>query len=343
MVQLRAGAFPALLTSAAFIGHHSNSKNTKIEWDKKKAFNSVALLPESLQTQKRTQLFDTDEFDFIALNPIKTAENADLLFLKPRKKANSLKVKTLKSIKPEPPAGPVCNVVVPIDQKPHPDCGLTPDDATLLAKSAIEGQNFPSRALLMGKIKTPWDILTADRVIAKVLDEANVDVTPEQAKANSMRALFLRDNIGQCVINQAMQTWHGKRVMAAYVIKVLPSEMNPRIPAVRSLAGDGTLDRQEARLLADQFILKQSLKKGHEKLEQVIGFKDLVVLEEAAIEALAEASQNAKSPKDRAELAMNLLFMLHAVGTQTANRIMTEQADRVAYMKHMIKSLTGVS
>jgi hypothetical protein len=191
----------------------------------------------------------------------------------------------------------------------------------------------------MGKVKTPWDILTADRAIVQALDAANQGSSPEQVKQNHMRALFLRDNVGQCVINQAMKTWHGKRVMAAYVLKVLPSEMVPRIPAVRDLSRDGQLNRETARKLADSVIAGKSLKNQHKLVEQVIGFKDLVVLEEEAIQSLSKAVAKAPHPKARAQHAMNFLFLLHEVGTQTANRIMTERSDRVAYMKHMVKSL----
>jgi hypothetical protein len=341
MVLMRMAVFPALLVSASFIGDHSGQKNAKIDWAKNKELKPARPFFDNPEIQKQIQPLDADKFDPKEPNQTEPTKRANAFFLESHKTAKSKKAETLQSLRQRKLAGPLCSLVVPIDQKPHVDCGLTQNDAVLLAKSAIEGQDFPGRELLMGKIKTPWDILTADRAIAKVLEEANIKATPAQAKANSMRALFLRDNMGQCVINQAIQTWHGKRVLAAYVLKVLPSELNPRIPAVQSLAGDGKLVPQVARQLADSFILKQPLKNRHEKLEQIIGFKDLVVLEEVAIQALAEATQNAKSPEARAELAMNFLFLLHELGTQTANRIMTERADRVAYMRHMVKSLNG--
>ncbi len=235
--------------------------------------------------------------------------------------------------------GPACRTDGSIDEEPHPYCRLNHGEALRLAKSAIEGKHFPERAELMGKVRTPWDILTADRAIAEALDEANQGSSPEQVKQNHMRALFLRDNVGQCVINQAMKTWHGKRVMAAYVLKVLPSEMLPRIPSVRDLSGDGQLNRETARKLADSVIAGKSLKNQHKLVEEVIGFKDLVMLEEEAIQSLAKAVAKAPHPKARAQHAMNFLFLLHEVGTQTANRVMTERSDRVAYMKHMVKSL----
>lgn len=346
MVSMRVGAFSALLVSASFTRQHPAPKNTKMEWGEKRGFNPIVQFPRSAQSQKRMQPFEDDQFDYKAQNQKEPDENTESLLSECREVTPLKRTKSqeamLQALRQKEPAGPVCSVVVPIHQKPHPDCGLTQNDAELLAKSAIEGQAFPSQKLLMAKIKTPWDILTADRAIATVLEEANINATPAQAKANSMRALFLRDDMGQSVINQAIQTWHGKRVMAAYVLTTLTSSLNPRIPVVQSLAGDGKLVPQEARQLADSFILKQPLKNRHEKLEQVIGFKDLVVLEEAAIQSLEEATQNAKAHhQGRAELAMNFLFLLHEIGIQTANRIMTEGSDRVAYMQHMVKSLRG--
>ncbi|WP_373531616.1 hypothetical protein [Vampirovibrio sp.] len=347
MVITGVGAFLAPSISASSNGQSSKAKNAQIEGGRNKASSNIVPLSRRLQLQRRPQTLkplEADRLDFKPPERKEPAQKAKIQFPDQRSGPAGQKKKAqatdlTRAVTLQKPGGPACNPTASIDQEPHPDCGLSPADAKLLAQSAIEGKHFPGRKLLMGKIKTPWDILTADRAIAKALDEANVGASPKQVKAQQMRALFLRDNVGQCVINQAMQTWHGKRVMAAYVLKVLPSEMNPKIPAVRSLAGDGQLMREDARLLADRFILKQPLKNHAQKLEQVIGFKDLVVLEGVAIEALAEATENAKTPQARAELAMNFLFLLHDVGTQTANRIMTERADRVAYMKHMVKSL----
>lgn len=258
---------------------------------------------------------------------------------KPTKKWESRSSQKTKAVSGMMISGPTCRTNGSIDEEPHPYCRLNHGEALRLAKSAIDGTHFPERAELMSKVRTPWDILTADRAIVEALDEANQNANPEQMKQNHMRALFLRDNVEQCVINQAMKTWHGKRVMAAYVLKVLPSEMMPRIPAVRDLSGDGQLDRQIARKLADSIIAGKSLEDQHKLVEKVIGFKDLVMLEEEAIQSLAQAVAKAPHPKARAQHAMNFLFLLHEVGTQTANRVMTERSDRVAYMKHMVKSL----
>lgn len=351
MVLTRVGAFSAPPIFASLNPRQPEPKVLNKTGLKNNAYNNI--LPKShiinqAANQIQTARFKPMASDFMALkstakkqptqkaNPKKSGpESADTRKAAVRENA----LKSLEVVDVQVPEGPVCNPGSSIDQEPHPDCGLTSDDAKRLADAAVEGKNFPGRKLLMKKIKTPWDILTSDRAISKALDKANKGATPEQIKANNMRALFLRDNVGQCVINQAMRTWHGKRVMAAYVLKVLPSEMNPRIPAVQSLEGDGQLGREEARLLADSFILQQPLADLHEKLEQVIGFKDLVVLEEEAIQSLEAAREQAKTPQAKARQAMNFLFLLHDVGTQTAQRVMTERADRVAYMKHMVKSL----
>ncbi len=260
-----------------------------------------------------------------------------------RTKENNHKPDTDKAVKtgkqvPESGAQPRLTRKTSISEKPKPRTGLSLEEAENLASYAIAKKRLPERKVLMAKIKTPWDIVVSDRAIVKALEAANKGKSPEEIKQNHMRALFLRDKIGQCVINHAMTTWHGKKVIIAYVFKVFPQEMKPILPAVRSLEGDGKLAREDARILAESFIFNQPLDHKHEALEKVIGFKDLVVLEEEAIRALKTANAQSCTDEERDQNAMNMLFLMHDVGTQTANRIMTTRADRYAYFRHLFMS-----
>lgn len=339
MVLMRMSAFSAMLASAAFIGQHPHPKNAKTEWDKKKAFNPMVPFPESLQTQKRLQPFDADEFDFKALNQTKTAEKADLLFLESHKKTNSKHTKTLKSLKPQQLSGPVCDLIVPIYQKPNPHCALTPDDATLLAKSAILDKVFTyenlssannndkleDMELLMKKIKTPWDLQTADRAICQVLDKANIKATPEQVRANNEEALFLKYTMGQYVgegARSGIDTFCMQKARLSMMNNIM-NRMKMGVTGVyRSLGEDGKLKQKEARLLAESFILDKPLKNRLGKLEEeVIGFKDMVVLEGEAIQILEEACQNAKCSQAKTQLAMNFLALSDKVGAHHKERI----------------------
>jgi hypothetical protein len=362
MVLLRMSAVSALLTSAAFIGQHSNSKNAKIEWDKKKAFNSIVPAPKGLQSQKHIQPLDADEFDPKTLSPAELTEKTDLLLLGSHKKANSKKAGTLQLLKPVHPAGSAGNVVVPIYQKPDPDCAFTPSDATMLAKIAMaqyalisiqnermsdwETEFYLSRGHLpdtklfakntdfsdliiplIKKVKTPWDIQTANRAICQVLDEANINADPDQFTVNNQRALFLKKKIEEHVINESTRTWLDKLCLlkAQASAMSVPDMMMSTTGIVSSLKmlsqPDGNLKQKDARLLAESFILNQPLKNRPEKMsDQVIGFKDLVLLEGEAIQVLEKAIQNAKSPLAKTQLAMNFIAMSHDVAIRHAMR-----------------------
>jgi hypothetical protein len=311
---IRRSAFPALLVSASLIGKPTGAG----------AFSLIPPRPENLQTQKRRQPLDADTFDFKALNQAEPIKKAGIWSLEPREKAETLQV--LKAKQPSERAG---NSAIPIYQKPDSNSALTPNDATLLAKSAIEEKKLPDQKLLMEKIKTPWDLRTGDQAISKVLEQANINATPEQVRANNEQALLLKEKMEQSVLHEGTRSWLGKFCLLKARLSMMKDSIKMRMfseEQVRSysLAMDGVLKDRKARLLSECFILNKPLETSQNRLEKllhVIAFKDLEVLEEQAIQVLEKACQNAKSPQDKTQLAMNFIVMSHEVGARHKERV----------------------
>ncbi len=220
-----------------------------------------------------------------------------------------------------------------------PSCTISYDEAELLANHAILDAPLDNKQDIFARIESPSDILRSNLAAANLLEVINQGATEEEQRRNQLKALFLWDKVGQAVVNETLKTWQDKINCAKEIIQCLPEEMaslvKPKPP--KNLT---PLSKHDAYLLAESILLKTPLENAPAILRQVVSARDLVKVDIAATKILAKMNENKSEDEIRVN-NLRYLFLMHKIGVQVTETMLTTCEDYRMYAVHLFKTIIG--
>ena len=220
-----------------------------------------------------------------------------------------------------------------------PSCTISFDEAEMLANNAILDKPLENKKDIFARIESPCDILRSNLAAAKLLEQINQGATEEEQRRNQLKALFLWDKVGQAVVNETLKTWQDKLNCAKEIIRCLPEEL-ASLAKPKPSKSHTLLSKQDAYLLAESILLNKPLDNAPAILRQVVSARDLVKVDIAATKILAKMNEN-KSPDEIRQNNLRYLFLMHKIGVQVTETMLTTCEDYKMYAGHIFKTLIG--
>lgn len=218
-------------------------------------------------------------------------------------------------------------------------CRITSSEADKLVRHAVLDHPLSNRDEILSRVKTPGDIYRSGVSTARLLSEINAGVPDEVARKNNLKALFLRDKLGQCVVTETLKTWGDKWSCLVGILGELPQEIGrTRKPVPTEEQRPCPLSTQEAKQLAESFLSKTPLENREELLEKVMTFNDMVKVDGEASRLLDRMNEGLSDAKARKN-TLKYLFLMHHVGMQVTRHMIQSPEEQRMYRQHLLEVL----
>lgn len=217
------------------------------------------------------------------------------------------------------------------------ECRITNQEADQLVRNAILQQPLENRAELFARVKSPDDIYRSGVSTVRLLKTINTGVSDEITRENNLKALFLRDKLGQYVVNETLKTWRDKLDCLLGILLELPNEISrKRVPLATIEQNTVPLSNREAKQLAESFLLKKPLKNRQTLLEKIIIFDDMVKVDGEANKLLLLMNEGL-SEADARKNTLKYLFLMHHVGVQLTRLMIQTSREHRMYRQHLLE------
>jgi hypothetical protein len=220
-------------------------------------------------------------------------------------------------------------------------CRITPGEVDQLVRHALLNSPLPERDDIWRRVKTPADIYQSGVVSARWLVKLNRHASAEEVRRNNLKALFLRDKLGQCVVNETLKTWEDKFYCLVGIIAALPQEWMQfpgRQAGESRKVGLSQLSQEEARQLAQSFMLKKPLKNRDVLLAKIETFNDMAQVDREACRLLDKMNEGKPEGQARRN-TLKYLFLMHHVGVHMTRQMVQSPEEKRMYRQHLLEVL----